>query len=553
MDGTATLTFTDADSTPHVVSLGTIKSISNTFQKKANVTPIVSLNMQSAFPLETGNSQSISISFQHYNGQDGKTNAEWYTELTQFVDRWQAKTNGCILNLTPPEAFPYQGDLFKNVGGYVKSLTRAYTSDFNELISGSLEFVVGTMCVNDVDPGDAGEGAVPYSSMYVLISDSKQLNWYPIMYGGDAYSEYNCIDSMTISGGLEDPFEHVEIKMPKKKLLELYPMLQGDIIDRQNLLMMDCLGARSMFVDQVKMSSNTVTIKAICHAQYYQERSITGTLTGKPYYIIQNILSSARYGVKFDLATQLVTNYSENEFNNYKLTIPSGTKVWRALQICATILRCRMFFADNMAYLLDYTLPIDDEHTMFIETIDLQGSNDYRRRVVSDTEIDPEGFAPVKNTAVIDAADASEEVYDPDKISYDKYESLSKGTIRVPEISGMLIQYFGQNHLIYLREPQRSATFTIKEMYGRSGFATKLWKSQFGVSAQAGMIVDRTNSDYVTNVSYLFDDGTCAYQKLCLSSYVRSFPEGTCKYTFGTVANVDLSNNISQTTNTLNA
>lgn len=568
--GLASLRFRDDSRQIHTINLGTVTNFNNSFQKKTMVTPIVSLDMQSAFPIDMGNSQSYTISFTRRNpispnnsSSDSTqwTNERWYRELTRFVDRWQARTNGCLFSYVPltddsRNTVFYHGDVIQDVGGYIRNLSRTYDTTSNEIIRGSLTFSVGTMYVNNTDTPPNPSESESVETMSVLISDSSQTNWYALLWGGDdASNKYNCIESIEITGGMEEPFEYAKIVIPKRKLMEQIPTLYGDIVDYQNRLVINCMGKHNMYVDKVKVSGQSITITAFTYAHLYQQATLNADVSSRPFEHILNILTNPQYGVMYSEA-DLISNY-DAQFNNELVFFKGGTKIWRALQICATLLRCRLFFANNKVYLIDYTKKISNTDTTLYETkwldyIDLQGSNRFRDRLVSVNIIDPDGTAPVKNSMVVVYGGSNGNIsYEwTDTSSYEKYGVLSKGTVQVPELNEGQALQFAENHIRYIREPQRSITFTLKEMYGQSGEPDKVWQSFFGASAQTGLIVDRDNNDYVNNISYL--DIGVVYNKLCLSSYTRKFPEGTCEYTFGTVANIDLPNNLSQTSNTLN-
>ena len=556
MGGRLTVSYTDFKTGETVVAdFGTVTKVAPSFQKKAQVTPIVSLNMQSAFPLEMGNSSMVSFTFSHKNGQGGLTNAEWYAKITQVMDRWQARSNGCLVNFESDDGI--ESDVIKNVGGYIKNISRTY-SDYNELITGSVDIAIGTMYVNDTDEIEGVGAAQDYHSMFIMLSDSEQKNWYAIQYGATDHEEYNLIDSLTITGGVETPFEKAVIKIPKKKLYETIPNLQGDIIDRHNKLIINCMGQHNMYLDQANISDSTITLTGMTYAAYYQLSALQTTTKATPLEHIRSILSDSANGVMYDLSQdaqdkQFITNCTDT---SDVLTFKVGTKLWRVLQICATMLGGRLFFADNKAYLLNYTVKIDNEYTKWMEYIDIQGSADMRKRMVSYSQIDQEGFAPVKNTATILATNSegsSVTKLVTDNRSVAKYGTLDKGTINLSELDEVQADKFAINHLRYIREPQRSIRFTLKEGYGQSGSPEKVWMSYFGPSAQVGKIIDRENSDQVSNRSTLYSGYMPIYNKLMLSSYVRQFPKLTCEYTFGTIANISLSDNTSQVTNTLNA
>lgn len=564
MSGKAYIKFSDPKLGSYTISLGTVTSITNTVQKNTQITPIVSLDMQSGFPIESGNSQTYSLKFVHMNGQDDLTNADWYNLLTRAVDRWQSRTDGCVLTYIPDDDVPVIGDFLTDVGGYIKNLTRTYSADYNEMIQGTLDFTVGSMYINHSYNEEGkivtyGIGEPQnFNDMSILLSDSSQNVWYAIAYGAGP-EEYNLVDTVSITAGVESPFEKVSITLPKKKLFETIPNLKGDLIDNQNRIAMNCMGEHSLYLDKAKVSGDTVVLTGITLAQKYQQALTSSKIEMPPLECIKSIVSDPSYGVAYSLSDKFITNCTESRT---RLSFGANTSVWRVLQICATILGARIFFADNKVYLIKYfsdgsnRMPIDDSNTKWDELVDLHGKDFFRMRVVSDTEVDPEGFAPVKNIMVVSYTDSdgtrkTNEV--SDQSSVERYGRLSKGTVQVPELNGGQALEFAKNHLRYIREPQKSITFTLKEGYGTSGKPDKVWRSYFGASAQVGRIMDRESGELVTNISDLYPgEAIPAYNKLILSSYTRNYPKLTCRYTFGTVANVSLAENTSQVTNTLN-
>ena len=554
------------------IDMGTITGWSNTVQKRGSGYPIVTQGMQNTFPIENGNSQSYTFNFTHYNGQNGETNAAWYAKVTACMDRWQARTNGCNIVYTPDADNPYAEAL--DLEGYIKSITRNYSNEFNEVITGSIEFVVGTMHVDDDPPA----GAESYGGMYIIMSDSEQTNWYALYYGcatGDAntYEYYNCIDSVTISGGPESPFEYAIIRMPKKKLMEQIPNLYGDIKNYRNRIFMKLMGNHDMFVQQMDDSSNTITIKAYTNAQMYRNKVTEMTYSGRPLDIMNRILTDASFGYSIPVAN--IMCYYSTDNNSSVLSIPSGTQVYRALQICASMLGCRLFFADDCAYIVDYRTPIGSMTStngltiMSAGSIDIRDSATFGARVFGDSECDPIGFDPVKNFARYKASDETTQAVQI-KESFNEYGTLDKGMYDLPELTEDQCVTFCKNRLTYLCEPQRAMTFNVKEKYARAGQFGGSWASYFGVCARADTITDSSNKETVNNLTDLkamadaagnYDiysqmiraAGGRMYHKLALSEYTRTFPDGTCKYTFGIIASVELSDNLSQTSNTLNA
>lgn len=140
------------NSTDKEIYLGYVTSISETFTKSVSVFPLVSLSQNDAFALENGNGQSFTIQFKHVADEtsataDGMNAALWYKKLTEFVDRWQTRSDGFTLEYDPtPSPNPSVQKL--NVNGYIKSLQRTYTSGNLLEVDCTMKFDVGTMYVS---------------------------------------------------------------------------------------------------------------------------------------------------------------------------------------------------------------------------------------------------------------------------------------------------------------------------------------------------------------------------------------------------------------------
>lgn len=140
----------------HAISLdfGYVTNIRPTMTKAVSTIPLVSMGADRAFQLETGNTMEYNISFSRVNptswddeSEDSTqwSNSKWYAEVTKLADRWQMKTDGCRITYIPKITNPYIPYIDAN--GYIKMLTRKYDNKFNELITGTIQFVVGTMYV----------------------------------------------------------------------------------------------------------------------------------------------------------------------------------------------------------------------------------------------------------------------------------------------------------------------------------------------------------------------------------------------------------------------
>lgn len=157
-EGTFRITYTqlgkDGIATPITLSFGAVTSIKPSITKSVSTIPLVSMGADRAFQLETGNTKEYNISFSRVNPTDYDnsssdstlwSNAYWYEQVTKLADRWQMKTDGCRITYLPAVTNPYVPSIDTN--GYIKMLTRTYNSRFNELITGTIQIIVGTMYV----------------------------------------------------------------------------------------------------------------------------------------------------------------------------------------------------------------------------------------------------------------------------------------------------------------------------------------------------------------------------------------------------------------------
>jgi len=577
------------------IDLGTVTNISRTVSKKSMVTPIVSQPMRDAFPIESGNSQSMSLSFKRTDSRttssdnlnpttlaisQAHSNKRWYADLTDAIDRWQAKTNGCVLHYVSDT--PYIPS-FEKVG-YIKNISRTYKNDFNEVISGSLEFVVGTMYVNwgTYVEEDSDE---PYSEMQVLMSNSTNNCWYTLMAG----DFYNCISSVKITAGSESSFEYVDITIPKKKLMEFAPGLVGDIVYGQNEINMSLMGKHNLIVAKVD-TDDDVLIRGYCKAWLYDSAEVLTEMRGSAWEIIERILTDSSYGVSFD-DKHIIYSYSKDA-DESEIVIPQGDNVWRVLQICAIMLRCKIFFADDRAYIVDYTTrgSTQDSSTTYnsyagqhgngieicrdmldrpLELFTTNTSSSTYKKCMGVTKLGKEGIDTLRNFVSIKCSNTHGVQQTNKKVSYpdpyaDPYRRMKANSIDLPELAEVEAEeeedsfsqgtIFATNYLTYLREPQRSATFTLKEAYFDQQQGIRVWRSFFGPSARVSAIEDGYSGEYVDNRSVLTELlGGSVPQKLTLSSYTRKYPNGTCEYTFGTMSEISLPASTSQMNTSLDS
>lgn len=154
-EGTFRITYRDRDTGDNIIlDFGYVTSIESSITKALSTIPLVSMGADRAFQLETGSTLQYTISFKRKSPEEFDneskdsthwSNAHWYTAITALVDRWQMRTDGCRMMYKPSITNPYVPQI--DVNGYIKMLTRKYSNKFNELIEGTIQFIVGTMYV----------------------------------------------------------------------------------------------------------------------------------------------------------------------------------------------------------------------------------------------------------------------------------------------------------------------------------------------------------------------------------------------------------------------
>lgn len=593
--------------------LGTITKFSRNITKQTSITPVVNKGMQRAFPVESSNAQTLTIDFTRKNPDNGMTsgtdstkwtNAYWYTQMTSIVDRWQARTDGFMLYYEDDDTGNFPSF---SVGGYVKTLSRVYSNSFNEVISGSLTFVVGRMRLNYSN--SIPSAAKSLDSMYIVLSDASGTSFTNYLYVGDATESnvVSLISSVSITGGSESPFEEVVIRIPKRKLKKMYPSLK--IVDGVSRVDMNFMGRHTLIVNRAKTSGNTVTIRAYCEAQLYEATSTSSDITGTPLSVLKNLMTVRSTLPVFSSnnvtgAKGFVTNVTDSSST---LTIPANTRIWDAMTVCAYLLHAKLFFADNNLYLIDYRsekMSSSSEICKYIPSI----RPCEHPGLVGEVSVDEEGADPIVNKVIVKCAapvetgetfedndgkiwsvsrfegpntDAEAVFADEASIStFGEYAetvyvpylyegaAVTKGEEKIidPEtgeeetiVVAKETEYsqgtvFAEAYAEYLTEPQRSVSFKVKEAYAKQGTEGTYWLSYLGPSARTDEIYDEVSDETVDNSSTKKGNtGTRVTQKLVLSSYTREYPACTCKYTFGTIANIDLSSYISKTGTSINS
>lgn len=617
-----------SSSTYRILHMGYVTKTSMSFNKSTSVTPIVTKTSEQAFPLDGGTSKSYNVNGARIQpsgiddaaGYDYPTAAvdsggaayllgtvmpaqslwscaKWASVMREFADRWQMKTDGCEMLYCPAEGENVYVSIgsydsarkWSRVHGYISSVEYTYNADFNEQLTYYLQLTVGTAYVNRTEnaPAPYTEPAqVPSGESYIYMSSADMSEFYYI--GGLDSDEASAVTSYTISGGPDEPFEHIELTLSALSLLRVAPGLIGGsrhkleinkhLVGGRNVIAVHAVGTASFILNDVQITgrtsnsgiAKTIRLRGVCLANSMMTGKLSSSLSGTPLDIIETILSSGGAGTVFSggslvefpprgILSQRVTDTIEFQ---------SGDLYWRVLQICAILLRCKIFFAEDKAYLVDYTMDLsaspgtgmqpaqdwkyDDPDHPGPRTIDLypkkregQVQQDWMYGRTMSSSIGSQGLVAVYNNVTIKCSDPDGNRLDPPPTYVDPLSdrTLPDSTVvfDIPELvqgqGHTMAQTFAENYMAYMREAQQPISFEVKE-----GSAGPEWRALFPTVLQADEIVDRSQELSMTNESML--DGSVRFQKLYLSRYVRSYPEMKTEYTWGIVNDTDLPNKL---------
>lgn len=405
----------------------------------------------------------------------------------------------------------------------------------------------------------------------IFMSDMFGTYWYPLLYDPEGANRQSCVESYELEGGPESPFETLTLTLSKKKLSEQYPSLLESLDPGLNKIILNAVGRSTMTVVKMKLRKDTLTLTAYGDAERLKGTTIFMDGAMLPYDWIKDILTSGQYGVQYAEGKSFLSSYiyeASTEGSTDLLYFPAGTNTWYVLQVCAMYMNCKIFFADNKAFLVDYTQAFGSSHDGVLfdyGPLDMRvqtSSNPMFGRVTGDVELGDEGMDTVINhqdakcsskfQVVANNTDASSGDVDASVAKYGSragemlYLSTLVQTIEDPEHPEEVVynqtNNFLKNYVGYRCEPQQSVSFSVKEMTRSNGVVK--WTPCFQMCSRVESIKDDVNGVYVDNTSVL-EPYDHKGNLLNMSSYKRSYPEGITKYTFGIMANIDLSESTS--------
>ena len=428
-------------------------------------------------------------------------------------------------------------------------------------------------------------------------------------YSGEEWkNEYSnpidLVQSLTVSGGPLDPFEKVTLKVSKKNLSTIYPQFSvysnelvttGTSTYSDNLYMPIAGKSRIRFklysdrelsyvVTAAKLNGGTYTFTAYCEAEKYRGTAMNpGDNYESAWGAIESILVNGAY--QFDLSdviTNIISNEDDPGYNDFKcenLRFTEKTTQWAALQICAYILKARIFFSGGKVYVINYTTlnkcakdsmdiplleasnraytahddswvsinPTPDELSLDLTTT--EPDHTFCGRVSGSVELGNEGY----NT-VVNVVSTKIEGDDTDR-DYEFKDSSSIGIVG-PVVENYNLSWyipvdllkntqlrkkFAEGILAYKAEPMESIGFTLVEKDVSAGELQ--WTPIIPTVAYANQITDYEDDAAVSSVSLISKE--IKPEKLSLSSYTRKYPNYITEYWFGIADNIDLASSTS--------
>lgn len=444
---------------------------------------------------------------------------------------------------------------------------------------------------SDVESEGTGENDTPQAGMSesILISDNTGDTFYSLLGRVEADGEsyfYNCISSLSITGGPEDPFEYLTIVVPKKRL----EYVASELVEANGILpgvtkvQLDCMGRGMFTVTKCRYSGRRYTITAYCDAERFRGATNDKQLTGDPWTIIMEILGMrSSYGISISyLDTEDLYDPSVAARCTESLSFEADTNLWYILQVCAMLCRCRIWFSDDTVHIRDCTTAYTNRTHPGTEVVDLypedEGDAMYAR-VVDEVDLGDEGSDTVVNSVTIRCANATGTMtnigplYGDGSTSKPSSGSVAKfgertESLSIPELVWRydteegetatadtdkvsdLCALFAQSYIAYLSEPQQSIEFTVKEMQLNEKGDGYEWLSYFDDPSMASEIIDVPDEVHLTNES-VCGQGTLP-QKLMLSTRTRHYPNRTTTYTFGQMKSITLSDSTSRIMDALN-
>ena len=251
------------------VELGIISNITDTISSSTLGTTIPMLKAEEQFDMDLGTIEGLSVSSTHISG-DTLNNSEWVTRMASVVNRWQAETDGCRFVYTPSDDLAEHIDDY-DTNCYVGSMTLRWNAGNPEVITSTISFKVGSIM------GGKGSGGSPATDMDIYMSDSDG-TWHNLCQSlSDGWN--SAVQDMNVKGGYDQPFESVELRIPRIKLGDIsskFLQTDGIRIGRNMVRLNGAMGWGDYIVSAVKSDNTDYKISALSISELFNR---TGTAT----------------------------------------------------------------------------------------------------------------------------------------------------------------------------------------------------------------------------------------------------------------------------------
>ena len=221
----------------------------------------------------------------------------------------------------------------------------------------------------------------------------------------DYTNTLDIVSSYTLSGGPEEPFEKLVLKMSRRVFARTYPEVDMAVSDmyttnvdeyrykispKESVIQITAIGRGTYIVDTCSLNDNVYTITAYCPASRLTEGHLSNAtaIWNSPLTAILDILTNESYGLGgyifepsriicnakditgFDLLGQPNNSYVDinkvpKEYRYlmdnvgskgaWSIITDSKPSPWEFIQRCALLINAKVFFANNRAYIIDYT------------------------------------------------------------------------------------------------------------------------------------------------------------------------------------------------------
>lgn len=205
-----------------------------------------------------------------------------------------------------------------------------------------------------------------YASTLLLVRGNDAAPNEALDYQEDHSDDIDVVESVTLTGGPQNPFETIKIQTSKKRITSAYPDVQfTDSDDGQSVTMGSSIvyagaGLGEYYCTAYSVQSNTITIEGHSKAANLATKTFTGaTYFENPMDFLKQTLTTTEYGLDSGYTgNAIISNVWGNKATGSTdpgFTVSANQAIWTIMQYVGYMLHARVFFTGRYAYLIDYT------------------------------------------------------------------------------------------------------------------------------------------------------------------------------------------------------